>query len=231
MNPIIAVEGISFAGKTTLTRFLEKEGFARLYELAEKFDYGAKFPKFPENTEEAEQSDLWFIQQEVIREQDALAKSGSSPVIADRSFISGLAFSYARQSVFGLGDTNYQYSVIKKNITEGKLHIPWMIYLKIDLGSCFERKRKDSTHRIMEYGEAAVKNVSISANETLFFERQIEFYARLFTQVPHLELNASRSTYDLAVQVKDWSQGLTSQFPTIGLDDLLIKSEVKLWEP
>ena len=228
MNPIIAVEGVSFAGKTTLTKFLEKEGFSRLYELAEKFGYGAGFPHFPESTEAAKQSDHWFVQQEVIREQDALVKATCYPVIADRSFISGLAFSYARKSVFGLGDPNYQHGVVKEAISEGKLHIPWLIYLKIDLDSLFQRKEKDNARRIKEYGAAAVANATIASDEQLFFEKQREFYARLFANVPHLELDALQRTQDLAIQVRTWSRRLPLQFQTIALDDLLIKPKVEL---
>ncbi len=223
MNPIIAIEGISFAGKTTLTKLLEEQGLERLYELAEKFDYGAGFPSFPKTTDEARESDLWFIQQEVTREQNALIKSSRSVVVADRSFISGLAFGYARQEVFGLGDAIYQNELVRQALSQGLLHIPWLVYLKMDINTYFKRKENETNIRIKEYGEAAVRNVSISKEEKKFFEKQIEFYTRLFKNVPHLELDALEIPYLLATQVRTWVKGKETQFNPVNLEDFLVK--------
>lgn len=223
MNPIITIEGISFSGKTTLTKILEREGFARLYELAEKFDYGARFPKFAKNTEEAKQNDLWFLQQEIIREKEMILISNNKPVIADRSFVSALAFAYAREEVFGIGDMFYQSSIIKQAVNNGQLHLPWVVYLNIDIDNFFKRKRNDEERRIIEYGENAVKNMKVHDKEKEFFEKQIEYYARTLSKIPYLELDALQDRYDLVAKVKDWSQKLTTQFPSINIDDLLVK--------
>ena len=232
MNPIIAIEGLSFAGKTTLIKLLETEGFTRLYELAEKFEYGAGFPPFPKTTDDAKKSDLWFVQQEVIREQDAQLKATSAPVLEDRSFISGLAFGYARQDVFGSGDALYQHGVIRQVVEQGKLHVPWLVHLKIKIDSLYDRKGKDEERRIREYGEAAVCNASVSKEERKFFEKQIEFYVRLFARVPHLELDALESPSSLASQVRQWSKGLKSQFSPVSIEDLFVKPvSVETWTP
>lgn len=222
MNPIIAIEGISFAGKTTLTKLLEKDGFARLYELAEKFEYGAGFPPFPKTTDEAKKSDLWFVEQEVKREQDARTKANIAPVVADRSFISGLAFGYSRQSVFRLGDVVYQHKIVRQVLDTEQLHIPWFVYLKIDINSFFERKRKDEERRIREYGIRAVNNLSVNEDERRFFEKQIEFYERIFSKVPHLALDALDAPCTLAEKVKKWSKELTTQFSVSNLEDLFV---------
>jgi len=232
MNPIIAIEGLSFAGKTTLTKLLERDGFTRLYELADKFEYGAGFPPFPKTTEDAKKSDSWFVQQEVIREQDALLESIKKPVLQDRSYISGLAFGYARQTIFGLGDAEYQQGIIKQALTQGLLHIPWFVHLKIDIPTLYDRKRKDEERRLKEYGEAAVRNVSISDEEMKFFEKQLEFYQKFFARVPHLELNALETPDSLASQVQFWTKNIKSQFSSINLDDLFVNPEsVTLWKP
>ncbi len=231
MSQIIAVEGISFAGKTTLTKLLEKQGCTRLYELAERFNYGAGFPPFPKTTDEAKKSDSWFVQQEIAREKDILAKAGTSILIADRSFISGLAFAYARQEVFGIGDVLYQQNLIKCAVSQGQLHIPWLVYLNITLDSFFERKKKDSGRRIKEYGKVAVQNVSINEKESPFFEKQIEFYTRLFVRVPHLKLDALETPYALAAQVKEWARTIQSQSNQANLEEIFIKpTSVELWK-
>lgn len=223
MNPIIAVEGISFAGKTTLTKLLRLQSFARLYELSEKFEYGVLFPHFPKNTAEAKQSDLWFIEQEIARECDARLMATKSPVIADRSFVSGLSFGYARARIFALGDTNYQHNKIKQAIERGDLHTPWFVHLKSDINLFFERKRKDNERRIKEYGKEAVKHVTIPKYEKEFIEKELEFYIRFFSRVPHLELDARINSYELAAQLKIWSHKLNAPFSSIDLEDLMVK--------
>ena len=146
------------------------------------------------------------------------------PVIADRSFISGLAFGYARQQVFALGDANYQHKIIKQVLEEGNIHIPWLVHLKSDINLFLERKRKDCGRRIKEYGKEAVENVGINKYERKFFEKQLEFYARFFSRVSHLELDARISPYELAAQLKAWFHTLNAPFSSLNLEDIIVKN-------
>jgi thymidylate kinase len=224
MNTIIAIEGISYAGKTTLSKNLVDDGFSRLEELAEKFGHGAGFPSFPKTNEDAKKSDLWFIEQEIIRSAESKTKADNAAVVCDRSFISGLAFAYARQKIFKLGDVSYQHDLIRSAAADGKLHVPLLVYLALDFETFFKRKNQDYERRLREYGVDAVTNVTVTAHETAFFSKQIEYYETIFAKpaIPYLRLDARQEPRILTHLVCDWISQLRQEASSIDIEDLFI---------
>ena len=117
----------------------------------------------------------------------------------------------------------YFISIVRRAVSQGQLHIPWLVYLSIALDSVLERKQKDSGRRIEEYGPAGVQNVNVPNKENQFFEKQIEFYTKIFTRVPHLELDALEQPYVLAAKVYDWARTIQFESNQTNIDDILIK--------
>ncbi len=224
MKPIVAIEGISFTGKTTLSNKLASLGFVRIYELAEKFGYGADFPGFSRTNEEAKVSDEWFVKQEIIRAKEAKQQAQNNPVITDRSFISGLNYAFAREKVFGIGNITYQHDNIKRCTKTDELYVPWHVYLRMDLSTYLARKSKDTERRIFEFGQKAVDNVTIFEQEEDFVLAQIEHYESVFAQTSTscLQLDANSETGDLVRLVQDWISQLPAAIPLVCIENLFI---------
>lgn len=223
MKPIIAIEGISFAGKTTLSKNLAQAGFKRMYELSEKFGNGLDFPTFPKTTDEAKRSDAWFLEQEILRAAEARIYAENDIIIADRSFISGLAFAYARQKTYCLGNAVYQHELIRKALLSNRLYVPWLIYLHIDINTIFDRKSRDYERRLINYGEKAIKNVTVLEKEEQFFTEQIKYYESIFKKIPHLKLDAKSNPSKLVDIVKNLATCLSQPLPSLNIESLFIR--------
>jgi thymidylate kinase len=222
MLPIVAIEGISFAGKTTLTENLKRHGFSRLYELADKFEHGRNFPAFPKNTADANASDQWFLQQEFQRCAEALALSHNAPVVADRSFISGLAWSYARENTYRIGNRTHQHKLTRKYLGSGNLFVPWCILLRMGIDEYFSRKERDFKKRVTRFGSEAVDNVTLSDREDEFVEHQIRYYDKTFGTGSRYVLDAHLRPEQLVDRAAVWIESLPKTIPDQNIEELLL---------
>ncbi|NQU21174.1 MAG: hypothetical protein HQ567_07825 [Candidatus Nealsonbacteria bacterium] len=174
MNFLVAIEGISYAGKTTLCRSLAQHfAYHRLYELGDKFDGGIRFPPFPETDEEACESDHWFLEQEIRRYRCAKQLLEVNPVVVmDRSHLSSLAFTYARERVFKIGSFARHKQSIEEAVSRGLLPTPPTIVIDIDWETC--SRRRSSWLACRELGACRGDEVAMSNRN--FVEQLIHFY-------------------------------------------------------
>lgn len=204
---LFALEGISYSGKTTLSKNLAEMGVSRMPELAEFYSNGAEFPTFPRNDEEAKISDKWFFEKECERMNITKEMLRNGPVVQDRSYISSQAFVYARNKVFGVGDPEYNKQLINESLEKDIIIKPNIIYLRISLEEFRYRKSVDLKRRISDFGLLAVKNTTYPKEENLMYS-QIEFYELLTSLESVIIIDAQKSKQEICREVysciKEW---------------------------
>lgn len=172
-NPIIAIEGLSFSGKTTLCNILKEKGFENVKELAELCNGGKNFPDFPMNSNEAIKNDNWFQKIEEIRCKDALNKQANKSVVADRWFISSTGYIFARDILLGYDTLESHIEGIKEGMNKGVFFIPYFVYLDVDLNTI--KKRHDVGRE--QYGGRELKgSLMVEPYIDNFFKLQKIFY-------------------------------------------------------
>ena len=112
---LCAIEGIAYAGKTSLSLELKRSGWERLGELAEFHDNGAGFPSFSHTTDHAKKSFRWFVGAEALRLRKVATLVGNNTV-SDRCIVSSLAYAYARREVFGIKSSLYEFNLIARGL-------------------------------------------------------------------------------------------------------------------
>ncbi len=189
---LFALEGINFCGKTTISSALINLGYTRLPELSEKFRYGLDFPSWAQNESEARQNDIWFYEQECLRMTQIENTIEKEIVIADRSYLSSLAVTYARREVFKIDTFNFKKALIQEGLLNGKLITPYFIYLKLNIQNYLDRKKDKMSDRLRIKGKQALLNTTAPFKETEYINSQINFYNNYFKQCKdeHLILNA-----------------------------------------
>jgi thymidylate kinase len=194
-NRIIAVEGISYSGKTTLSQMLSQHsGVVRIYELAENHEFGAGFPPFPSNDSEAFSSDLWFFNQEVVRSQLAIEASKNSLVVLDRSYLSSQAFVKARNRCYGIGNPDHHADLIQYGLESGLLVEPEYIFIDIDMDTYKERVARYEQDRLNAFGPAAMNNRANNIKDAEFIDEMLSFYRDYFSKNRGFVLDGRRPT-------------------------------------
>ncbi|MBU1202377.1 MAG: deoxynucleoside kinase [Nanoarchaeota archaeon] len=138
-NPIIAIEGMSFSGKTTLINLLSNHDFELVPELATFNDNKKSFSPLPTNINDALESDDWFQKKEEKRCKLALEKQIDKKVIVDRWFISSTGYIFARDVLLSYNTLEYQFEGIKKRMNKGSLFLPYFVYLDVDTDTVKKR--------------------------------------------------------------------------------------------
>lgn len=223
INPYVALEGISYAGKTTVSKILTKYGFQRVKELAESYENGAGFPPFALTPEDCKKNDEWFLKQEFERSKEAQNLASNGPVVFDRSYISTCAFVWARENSMHLGSYEQFISQVAHKASPAELVMPWIIYLKMDWDVYRERKESDLVRRIQEFGEEAVNNVTIPYQEKKFVRAQMGFYEELAQQNPKsvYVFDGAESPDKIAERIVHLSKSLQKSSPdTIEIEDI-----------
>lgn len=174
--PVIALEGISYSGKTTMLNLCKKNGLSALKELSEI----STFPKIPQDSDKIRIVDEWFYNQHVSRIKEIVSASNTNSVILDRYFLSDLAYVYARFHTYKVGDLDFYKSLLINGVAVGKIIIPWFVYISIDIELYISRKLKDEKKRIYERGLNQMIRCPYDFNQKIFFENQISFYQSFF---------------------------------------------------
>jgi len=176
MNSFVAIEGISYSGKTTLTSYLQNIGIGiRVPELAELCNDGLEFPDFPSNNHEALASDNWFLRKEIDRMNRYLIPS-ESIFFLDRSYLSSLAFTYAREKKFGIGSHLVHKQCVNQAVQCGQLPTLRNVILRMDVETYLERKNLEKKKREETLGLAVVQKVGSIMEDIDFVKYMIEFY-------------------------------------------------------
>ena len=173
---VIGVEGLPYAGKSTVISRLHQAGMSRLGELAEFFENGGTFPRFSERTADARESFEWFVNAEVARHASLASFQQDAMVVADRTIVSCLAYSYARRATFSIGDIDLEHSAVREAVQAGKLYIPQLLYVRIPIDVYLYRKAHAFDVRCEVLGREAVENVTLPDRERDFFEAQLVYY-------------------------------------------------------
>lgn len=222
--PILGLEGLPYAGKTTLSRSLVSSGFSRLGELAEFFRNGDQFPKFSENTADARESFDWFVTAEVNRFSRLKEIVSSSPIVADRTLISSLAYSYARRKVFQIGDARDEHHMIRQAIYKHGYHIPPCIYLRLPINRYLTRRERTYDVRCEALGRSAVENVSIFDRERAFFSAQIEYYDTIAKRMGNVVcvLDGNAPVKENLFKALRWYRKIKTDFKSPNIEEMLL---------
>jgi len=213
---IMAIEGISFAGKTTLSKSIETNSkqIKRIYELSEKFENGAKFPSFPIDLVQCVKNDLWFYNEECKRSNDVKCDFMHNSIIMDRSYLSALTYCFSRQATFDLGNFEDTKKIIIEGVESGKLIEPYFIYLYMNYDTYLIRKTQDLEHRKLTLGIEAVENCLVPSNEEYFIKNQISFLDSFYKKNKKhiLLLDCKNSVSTNTELVTKWKNQLKPKF-------------------
>jgi hypothetical protein len=144
--PIIALEGLSYAGKTRIMEAASTH-CALVPELASQCNGGADFPPLATNDLEAKHSDDWFMRREELRCSTALQYSlGGTVVLADRWFVSGTGYIFARNVLIGLSPLGLHKDEVRNRLHEKKLYLPLFVYVNTPLPVIQERMKMARPH-------------------------------------------------------------------------------------
>ena len=208
-NYLIAIEGIPYSGKTTLSHLIKQNmNFKRIPEIAEINNNGADFPLFPKNDLEAIQSDSWFFQEEIKRTQIIKEFIKTNSIIMDRSYVSSLAFVKSRFDCYNIGSIEEHSKLINAGLSNGSLIIPYHIFLDIDMDTYIKRKKSCENYRLKKFGNIAMLNTSNNINNDEFIEHLINFYKNYFLNSETLILNDNNKSNILYGKTKKWIQTL-----------------------
>ena len=137
---IIAVEGISGSGKTTIVEQLSKRnGWQQLAELSDRYNPIEEFPAFSIINSEAIAANNWFLNKEVARCCQAREMLKHGNVIADRWYFSVFAVSYARNRIFGTDDGTQLDKEVEIYLNKGELFTPEVYIIDIPISIAEER--------------------------------------------------------------------------------------------
>lgn len=169
---IISIEGLAGAGKTTLGNHLKKQNFELLPEIMDVVQESWEIKKFTNDCSSSISTNEWFLSIEVDRLKKATQSNLS--VVMDRSFISQIAYNYAKDSTF----KTQTLENLKKLIDGNKLFVPNIIYLQMSAQHSIERMLARNKNNQKEYilnGEPDYQ-YSFIENNRLFYEKIIPLF-------------------------------------------------------
>jgi thymidylate kinase len=212
---VIAVEGISGSGKTTLVNHLVSNGFIKLPELAEKYDHGRKFPPFTTILSEVRKNNEWFVNEEILRCNEAKELAKKGPVAADRWFFSIIAYNFALSHIYKIPMDNHLYTILTKHINEGSLFLPPIVCLDIDVDVAIERVIQRRKMR----GLAPEYTLNAPELQRNFLFKCKEFYYRLcdlFGENAKL-IDSSKPLETYLSEVISWSKNKIGEIKSYSL--------------
>ena len=194
---ILAIEGVSLAGKTTLCKRLSAcPGTKFVPELSTFYNDGDCFPLIANSDQAARQSDDWFFHAELER-QKAWNESihNTKLVILDRSFVSMIVFSLARKLQYGVGEPWKTARRLFESDLAVSYSTPVHLYLKLSPADYKRRKELATQHR--QEADYPVKRVRFDEQHETFIETQIELYDHLFALDEDRILNGVEKTSEI----------------------------------
>lgn len=214
-NPFIALEGISYAGKTTLSHTCDVNGIKVLRELSEY----CIFPGIATDAEDMKVVDKWFYNQHAKRIEEIKDSCNKNKVLMDRYFLSDLVYISARSKTYGVGDVEHYKELLIEGIEEGEILIPWFIYLSIDVDTHFERKRIDEQTSFASDEQNKRKRKPrdpFNFRNKEFFENQILFYNTFFERNNDivLILDGKLDQNNIYKKVNKWINQLPTTIPS-----------------
>jgi len=221
---VIGLEGLPYAGKTSLSSLLLDAGMSRLGELAEYFANGQQFPSFSETTADARESFDWFVKAELSRFAHLNEYPSRSLIISDRTLVSSLAYSYARRQVFQIGDKRDEHQAIERAVVDKGYYIPPLIYVRIPIETYFDRRESTYDLRCETLGKRAVENVTIFEREREFFEAQIEYYDMIAERLGDklLVIDGTCDPRENSWNAMRWCSRTAKNYYSIPLKEILI---------
>jgi thymidylate kinase len=221
---VVGVEGLPYAGKSTVILELAKNGIPRLGELAEFFKNGESFPSFSETTEDSRESFAWFVAAEAFRCAQLHEYSSDSFVLSDRTIVSSLAYSHARRATYSIGDIHEERQLVTEAVNEHKIIIPPLIYVRIPIETYLYRRASTFDKRCDQLGRSAVENVTIFERAQEFFEAELEYYDTIALRLRE-QIHVIDGTQPLKVVTslaKQLCHQISHNYSTIPLEALYI---------
>lgn len=182
--PFVVFEGINYAGKTTVSNLCKSKGFTVLKGLTvlDELSKFSTFPEIPKVNEEIDIVDKWFYNQHANRTEEILRVTQSNSLILDRYFLSDLAYIFARNHTYNVGNLDFYQSLLIDGINRNEIIVPWFIYVSIDINLYNSRKLIDETNLTATGGTNLRIRFPYSYNQQLFIENQILFYNLFFNK-------------------------------------------------
>ena len=159
---IVALEGHSYSGKTTLLNYLRDN--LHIHPIAEHDVYAGgidKYPPFPAAKEQmAKDSVDFFARLEAKRQKDAM-KSGQRTVFYDRSFVSIILFQKYIRYLATPGEYNaydYAKSLFTDLLSNDRVALPdYLVYVHCDSIATYLRRQEREISVGLLRGEDALK--------------------------------------------------------------------------
>jgi thymidylate kinase len=182
--PFVVFEGISYAGKTTVSNLCKNKGFSVLKGLTvlDELSKFSTFPEIPKENDEIEIVDKWFYNQHANRTAEILKVTQNNSLILDRYFLSDLAYIYARYHTYNVGNLDFYQTLLMEGINKREIIVPWFIYVSIDINLYNSRKLVDEANLKATGGTNIRIRFPYSFNKELFIENQILFYSSFFNK-------------------------------------------------
>ena len=164
---LIALEGSSFAGKTTISNHLTNIYPNSIRLISEYVEYakGSKyFPPFPKTSQQAIDNLIFFLNLDAIRFSEIHENPEYYSFLLDRSVLTLLAFNYALEKQYNIVCYEESYNLI---VNSYRAFIPDLtIYLKIG-------------------HEELIRRFNTSRRETpnIFIDREFNFHFNNFFQL------------------------------------------------
>lgn len=201
---IIALEGVSCSGKTTLCENLRKKTGCAIIAEAPLFAGGEEKCPGPANSkEESRRNELFYLEIELARWKEAVnySKTGSD-VLLDRSILSLLTISYALEKTKGFDTFNIAFNDVIKSIRDNKLGLPDLI-LHLEY----------RPHLYLERNRYRSNTLSDSWIEKSFNDKQNEFYQTYYKVSPEIVifLNPEKEIDALTIEADDAIQNASKK--------------------
>lgn len=208
---IITIEGLAGAGKTTLANNLKKENFVIFPEIMDIIPEAEVIKRFEFDNSVSLSINKWFLNIEIERLNKATESNAS--VILDRSFISQIAYNYAK-------DTTYKTDTLcnlKKLMEQRILIIPNVIYLQMETQLSIDRmlaRNLNNHKKYIQNGEPDY-HYDFIENNRLFYEKIIPLF-----QNNILVIDANQTTDKQLEIINDWIKSRETQISDFNISSL-----------
>lgn len=131
---VLAIEGLSFSGKTTLLKALEADDVSIVPEIGEAYAEGRDFPAKASSTSQW-QRDMWFLDREI--ERFSLVRGN---VIMDRCVLSFAAHLGARRVLNGTWPDHRVMRRLNEALKSHALGVPHVVILDVPMQEILRRR-------------------------------------------------------------------------------------------
>jgi thymidylate kinase len=153
---ILAVEGSSFSGKTTMVNLLGEHFSGRI--IGEYYDYAIKtskdgFPPFAKTRDQLDQQIDYFLNLEAERTAEVEESSQVKPIIVDRTAASLVAFQRSMQELPEYRENSWDADAMQRRIKTatylGRVIMPDIVIV-LSAGSRQEHERRVGSRGVIE---------------------------------------------------------------------------------